>query len=303
MKYLFVLLLILLSINTYSQSEYFVTSADQTRLYVREFGSGEPLILLAGGPGLNAIYLEAIWENLSSDYRCIVLDQRGTGKSILTRVDSAALTMENYVGDLEALRNHLELEQISLIGHSWGGMLAMEYAAKYHKNLKNLILLNPGGPTSKFFSYFSDNIQMRLRAEDKREAQVLDSLGKSDLKAIFPGYFFNRERALDLKDTWDFDSIFGQPGVMGFTFSDFVTTQKSRVSHLKNYTGTVHIIQGRQDPIGESTVYEIKEFLPQSQVTFIEKCGHFPWLENDEQVAKFYKVLRSALKQTINGSK
>ncbi|MBK8502861.1 MAG: hypothetical protein IPL46_11955 [Saprospiraceae bacterium] len=90
MKNIFLLLSILLSINSFSQTEYFITSPDQTKLHVREFGSGEPLILLAGGPGLNADYLEAIWENLSSDYRCIVLDQRGTGKSILPKVDSVS---------------------------------------------------------------------------------------------------------------------------------------------------------------------------------------------------------------------
>lgn len=295
MKNIFLLLSILLSINTFSQSEYFITSADQTKLHVREFGSGEPLIFLAGGPGLNATYLDAIWENLFSDYRCIVLDQRGTGKSILPKVDSVSLTMEAYIHDLETLRNHLKLEQITLIGHSWGGMLAMEYVAKNHKNVKNLILLNPGGPTSSFFSYFSDNIQMRLHTEDTREAMVLDSLGKSDFRAIFPGYFFDRDRALAVKDTWDFDSIFGQSGVTGITISNFVSTQKERVSNLKKYTGIVHIIQGRQDPIGESTVYEIKELLPQSQITFIEKCGHFPWFENEDQVAEFYKALHSAL--------
>lgn len=295
MKNIFLLLSILLSINTFSQSEYFITSADQTKIHVREFGSGEPLIFLAGGPGLNADYLEAIWGNLSSDYGCIVLDQRGTGKSILPKVDSVALTMENYIGDLEALRNHLKLEQLTLIGHSWGGMLAMEYVAKNPKNVKNLILLNPGGPTRSFLSYFPDNIQMRLHAEDTREAKVLDSLGKSDLRAIFPGYFFDRDKALVVKETLDFDSLMGQPGVIGITFSNFFSTQKDRVIHLKKYTGIVHIIQGRQDPIGESTVYEIKEFLPQSQVTFIEKCGHFPWLENEDQVVAFYKVLHSAL--------
>jgi len=78
----------------------------------------------------------------------------------------------------------------------------------------------------------------------------------------------------------------GQPGVIGITFSNFFSTQKDRVIHLKKYTGTVHIIQGRQDPIGESTVYEIQELLPQSQVTFIEKCGHFPWWKNEDQSCK-----------------
>jgi len=74
--------------------------------------------------------------------------------------------MENYIGDLEALRNHLKLEQLTLIGHSWGGMLAMEYVAKNPKNVKNLILLKPGRTSQEVsFLIFRTNIQMRLHAE------------------------------------------------------------------------------------------------------------------------------------------
>jgi proline iminopeptidase len=64
-------------------------------------GIGQPLIVLAGGPALDAVYMKAVWENLSLKYRCIVLDQRGTGKSKLESIDSAEVAVSNYVNDIE----------------------------------------------------------------------------------------------------------------------------------------------------------------------------------------------------------
>lgn len=294
MKKLFLLFLLFTSTCVSGQANYYITAADGTKLYVQEFGNGKPVVFLAGGPGLNTIYLEPVWKELSSKYRCIVLDQRGTGKSTLASVDSAVVNMKNYVTDLEVLRNHLKLDRLTLIGHSWGGMLSMEYAAMHPNNTEKLILLSSGGPTGKFFTYFGDNINMRLYEEDKRQAAILDSLKKPNLKAIWPGYFFDRKRALATQPTNDTE-LFGQPGVSRYAVRDFVSTEKERVRLLGNYKATVYLIQGRQDPVGESTVYEIKSLLPQLQIHFIEKCGHLPWLENNAQVKVFFDTVYRCL--------
>jgi proline iminopeptidase len=148
-SYLFFLLWITLSVNSYAQVGYYITSEDQTGLYVEEYGTGKPVVLLSGGPGLNPVLLEALWENLSQDYRTIILHQRGTGKSFVQTVDSTSMSMDNYVNDLEALRKHLALEKITIAGHSWGGMLAMEYPSKRPERTEKLILLSSGGPTFK----------------------------------------------------------------------------------------------------------------------------------------------------------
>ena len=81
-----------------------------------------------------------------------------------------------------------------------------------------------------------------------------------------------------------------------YTVPNYFLLQDERVDLLRNYHNIVHIIQGRQDPMGESTVFEIKEIMPQAQIHFIEKCGHFPWLENEKQIKEFYQLLRNALK-------
>lgn len=193
-KSLLFLLLLTISGFVFGQTSYYIDGSYNTKLYVQEFGNGKPIIFLAGGPGLNAIYLEPVWKELSSRYRCIVLDQRGTGKSILTSIDSVTVNMKNYVADLEVLRNYLKLDRLTLIGHSWGGMLSMEYAAIHPEHTEKLILLSSGGPTGKFFTYFGDNMNMRLHEEDKREIAMLDSLKQRNLKGIWPGYFFDRKR-------------------------------------------------------------------------------------------------------------
>jgi len=109
MRMIFMLFFLAVSFFINAQTNYFITSEDGTKLYVRELGTGDPVVILAGGPGLNAVYLEGVYKKLSEKYRCIVMDQRGTGKSLVGTVDSLTMDMKNYVNDLEALRKHLNL--------------------------------------------------------------------------------------------------------------------------------------------------------------------------------------------------
>jgi proline iminopeptidase len=296
MKKIIYFLLILGSVNLTAQSDFTITSTDNTQLHIREFGVGDPLILLAGGPGLTSDYLKPVWEKLSTKYRCIVIDQRGTGKSTIATIDSTNMSMGNYCNDIEALRKHLQLEKINLAGHSWGAMLAMEYTSNYPDKVKNLILLGPGGPTLKFTSYFFDNMKLRLWEEDLNDIELMKSKNKGALEMNWVGYFFNRKEALNSRSIIDFEALNGQPNVGQYTIGNYFSKGDQRVELLKYYKGVVHIIQGRQDPMGESTVYEIKGILPQTQINFIEKCGHFPWLEGESQQIKFYEHLFDSLK-------
>ena len=295
MKKLFLVILLFYTVRLAGQTSYFITSSDGTRLSVKEFGQGQLLILLAGGPGLDAIYLKAVWEQLQNQYRCIVLDQRGTGQSETGKIDSATATVDTYVNDVEALRQHLKLEQLTLIGHSWGGMLSMAYASKHPNRVKKMILIGSGGPTGKFFSYFSDNLRMRLHEEDLKEMAELEGMKKSTLKGYWAGYFYHRDKAIEAKKATNFEELLDNSAVSPFLVASYFATERARIAGLKEFKGPVCIIQGRQDPIGESTVFEIRELLPQSQIHFIEKCGHLPWLETKEQVGKLFELLNKCL--------
>ena len=125
------LLIFFTSLQAFAQEGYFIKSKDQTDIFIEEKGTGTPVVLLSGGPGLNPFYVYPIHEQLSKHFRSIILHQRGTGKTVMAKIDSTTLSLDKYVEDLEALRTHLQAKKLILIGQSWGGMLSMEYCSRY----------------------------------------------------------------------------------------------------------------------------------------------------------------------------
>ena len=100
------------------------------------------VIVIHGGPGGDFQYLKPLQE-LSYGHRVIFYDQRGNGLS--PRVDKSQLTLESNLEDLHALINHFSNgEKVKLIGHSWGGMLAVAYLSKYPQNVSQAVVIEPG---------------------------------------------------------------------------------------------------------------------------------------------------------------
>src|SRR2546421_3329787 len=115
-----------------------VTAGDGRKLAYERLGSGPALVCHGGGPGFSGLYLQNLG-GLDEHLELIVLDPRGTGGSDRP-ADSRAYTVEDYANDVEELRAHLGLERISLLGHSHGGVVAMEYAARHPERVDRLIL-------------------------------------------------------------------------------------------------------------------------------------------------------------------
>ena len=105
---------------------------------VTKGGSGVPLILIHGGPGVSSFYLKP-YEDLKDDRTVVRYDQLGSGKSDgLT--DTTRMTIEHFVAELEALRAHLGLEKVALLGHSWGTIVAVEYYKRHPEHVAALVL-------------------------------------------------------------------------------------------------------------------------------------------------------------------
>lgn len=286
-KLLFGLLLLSSAFQSFGQDGYFIKSKDQTDIFIEEKGTGKPVIIISGGPGLNPNYVYPIHENLSANFRSVILHQRGTGKTVMAKIDSTTMSLEKYVEDLEALRVKLKVEKLILIGQSWGGMLSMEYCSRYPDKVEKLVLVGSGSPSMNFANYFSDNINFRLHAEDLAE--------KPGLKRIWPGYFFDRESALASKAAIDFTKINGQPGINSLLVGDYAAKEKQRMANLKKYKGPAYIIQGYQDPVGFAA-YEIKAVIPQAELLFVKQSGHMPWFEKESTRKQFYDYLNASLK-------
>ena len=117
-------------------------SYDGTQIGYRELGDGPPMVCLPGGPGRTPDYFGDLG-GLSRSRRLIMADTRGTGESDDAR-DPLSYRIDRLVGDVEALRAHLGLESMDLLGHSAAGDLATLYAAAYPQRVARLILLTPG---------------------------------------------------------------------------------------------------------------------------------------------------------------
>ncbi len=111
-------------------------------LYVEVMGQGYPLLLMHGGPGADHTTLLHL-RPCADQFTLIFYDHRCNGRS--TGADVSSMTWENLTADAEALRQMLGFEQWAVLGHSFGGMVALEYALRYPQSLSHLLLMDTCG--------------------------------------------------------------------------------------------------------------------------------------------------------------
>lgn len=160
----------------YPVTEGFV-DANGVLIYFAEFGHGNPLLILHGGPGASHEYLLPYLLPLARNNRVIFIDERGSGQSERLE-DASQYTVENMVEDVEAVRQALKLEKIDLLGHSYGGVLAQAYALKYQQNLNHLMLC------STFYSTREIN-EVFLRMKEKMPAKLRDQINKMEKEGLY----------------------------------------------------------------------------------------------------------------------
>ncbi|MFF0413062.1 alpha/beta fold hydrolase [Kitasatospora sp. NPDC004745] len=124
-----------------TQTTQTFTSHDGTELAYRTVGDGPPLLCLPGGPGRAAEYLGDLG-GLAAHRTLVLPDTRGTGASAAS-ADPAGYRVDRLVADVEALRRHLGLDRVDLLGHSAGGSLALLHAAAHPDRLSSLTLVTP----------------------------------------------------------------------------------------------------------------------------------------------------------------
>jgi proline iminopeptidase len=111
-------------------------------LFVQVLGRGSPLVLMHGGPSADH-YSMVPFRRLEDAFTLVFYDHRCNGRS--TGVPVSSMTWENLTADADALRERLGFERWAVLGHSFGGHVALEYALRYPDRLSHLILLDTGG--------------------------------------------------------------------------------------------------------------------------------------------------------------
>jgi proline iminopeptidase len=114
------------------------------QLFTKVIGQGYPLLLMHGGPGADHISMLA-FKPCADQFTLIFYDHRCNGRS--EGADVTSMTWDNLTADAEALRQELGFEQWAVLGHSFGGMVALEYALRFPQSLSHLLLVDTCGDT------------------------------------------------------------------------------------------------------------------------------------------------------------
>jgi proline iminopeptidase len=262
-------------------------------LYYRITGSGAPIAILSGGPGIDCDYLQPVAREIAKTNQAILIELRGTGRSIPSSINAETVNLKLYLSDLEAVRNQLKIDRWTLLGHSAGGMLAMHYAIVYSEQVDRLVLVGPGAVATRFMNSQNDNVMMRLLPSERKELQNPNLSFGEAVRITMPGNFFDRAKAAEMAAKFNPESI--HPEVTKIMIRELMPPDGDIRPGLRGFTRQVLVVTGRQDPLDPGVQYETHLAFPNSTLELIPRCGHFPWIEQPEE---FFRILHEFLNTT-----
>ncbi len=292
-----------------NQSGY--VHVDGGKLFYKKFGSGSPVIVLHGGPGLDQEYLLPQMLELAKDYEVIFYDQRGSGQSLATKIDPTCINIHQFVKDLDTLRKHMGVKKFTLVGHSWGGFLAMNYAVKYPQHLSNLILLNTCPADFKGQQGFVNEFMKRTKPIANQisplsDYNLFEKLKKEEIsklyRTLFSVYFYNPNEVEKLNlNMAEASSQSGFKVHEHMSKTDFLTDNINLFPKLKTLKVPTLIVHGNQDLMPAWTAQAIQKAVSNSEIVYLEQCGHFSYIE--KPVELFSKMRNFMGKKNQGGSK
>ena len=266
--------------------------AGKARLYAREIGRGRPILVLHGGPDFDISYLLPDMDRLADSYRLVYYDQRGRGKSA-EGVAPEDVGLESELEDLETVRRHFGLDKTALLGHSWGALLALEYATRHPERVSELVILNPAPVSEADF-----RLLLRQRAERWPEAvEKLKTMranaaykdGDPDAVAAYYRIHFaaalQRPADLDrliarMRASFTRDGIRKARAVEDRLLQDTWLSQGYDViPRLRGLAVPTLVVYGDHEFIPAECSVHIARAIPGARYVTLAACGHFPFLE------------------------
>jgi len=257
-----------------------VLAEDGCRLWMSASGTGKPLVLCHGGPGLWDMF-GTLAPLLAGELRVVRWDQRGCGRSDRRGPYSLARS----VADLDAVRAQLGLSQMAVLGHSWGATLALAYALDYPDRVSALVYASGTGLGWAWREPFQQNLTRRLAPHQPR---ITELRGRDRSAAE------DRELAiLQWSAEFDGDSGIGHARQMATPWLginrpayDAIWAELERTWHepglvaaCRGLTVPVLIIDGADDVRPRWAVDSLEQALPAAVRTVLPGAGHLPWLE------------------------
>ena len=246
--------------------------------------------MLHGGPGAHHDYLLPQYDQLATRRTLFYYDQRGGGRSPVPRETPAG--WQEHVADLEGIRAQLGLERLTLLGYSWGGLLAVLYLLEHPDRVERLALVSPASITAANRRVFEQEFARRMNAPEIKDAR--DELRASGLAGRDPEAY--RRRAFELSVAGYFrdprDAARLTPFRVTARTQDVVWASlgeydlRDRLRSLPHPTPNAFVLHGTYDPIPITGSRELAQLLGAELVEL--PVGHCPHVE---ATGEFVRVL------------
>jgi proline iminopeptidase len=257
-------------------------------LYYAEAGKGTPCLALHGGLGYDHSYLKSTLRPLEDVLRLVYYDHRGNGRS--ERVPLETITIPQLAVDADAMREQLGLHRVAMMGHSYGGFIALEYAVTYPDRLSHLILLDtsPGvfEPTPEELGERADPSWVTQEITDAFAAMAERPLAGTptteDVAAhvakVAPVYV-KKMPPYELAELLSKCIMDVQAAARGFE----VLAGWSVADKLDAITCPTLVVCGRYDLLTTPECSKrLSTAIPGAELLWLEDSGHFPWLEEPD---------------------
>ena len=269
-------------------------------LFYHDYGKGETIVILTGGPGNNCSQLADMATKLSTNNRVILLEERGTGLSIPDPLDSNTINLQTAVSDLNLLLDHLGLKEAIICGHSWGATLALYFGSAFPERVKALIIIAPssmlmGKELRQTIQYNRiakwserENRRMEILTQKMNNEELTDDESKEYKYLILSGFVANIERIDTLMPNMD---VPRNQKTQQLIFKDVAKSKIDLRTSLVAFKKPVYIIDGRQDILNFAD-YEYKILFTSYELHWIQDCGHYSMFE---QPKAFYDIIFNIL--------
>ncbi|MFM8612600.1 MAG: proline iminopeptidase-family hydrolase [Actinomycetota bacterium] len=262
------------------------------RVWYRRSGGGDrrPILLLHGGPGAAAYYLEPLEERLAEHRPVVVYDQLGCGRSDQPD-DTSLWTLDHFTGEVDRMREALGLDDCHLLGQSWGGWLSIDYLCRGTEGIRSVVLAS----TSASMPLFGEECRKLMAALPAPHGEVLLAGDRDDPRYPDAEMAFYTRHLCRL-DPWPecmvktAESLDGNPVYNTMNGPNEFTL----IGNLKDWTreADLHRIAiptlltyGRHDELGEPCANGIKAGVPHAEMHCFEESSHVAHVEEADAYA------------------
>jgi pimeloyl-ACP methyl ester carboxylesterase len=277
----------------------FATQGDGPIIRGRRAGSGPPVLLLHGGPGLGFDYLRDLADELAQENDVAWYQQRGLAPS----ATEGPFTVGSDVADARRVLDVLGWNTAYVVGHSWGGHLALHVATALPERLLGVLAVDPLGSVGdgrwpefdeEIFRRTPEGVRARARELDELTTQGAadDELALEQMRLVWPAYFANPEAAPPMPQLRIASECSAQ---MGRSIIAELPALEARLPRIRVPVGFVH---GSRSPMPLTASTDAAERIPGAWVDVVDGAGHFVWVEAPGAVGAALRRLLARSSQT-----